>query len=471
MNSSMFPNQDFINKYSYRLEDQFGLPVKWAKKLSCTVYSSVLDRNVFMKTKWGRNKLNLWSTLFAPSGSGKSVVWDNDIIPILLDVGKKMETNYFLPSIKSSFEGITDRAQASGLSGCIFRDEITTLFKESRGGYTATILETYSKMYDGWIYPRETRQVHVPEPIAVYVNLIGASTPKYIYETMPAKIFYQGAGNRFDYELWRPIFDEDATVEELHGEDLTPEQLMLKHAKSLDTDQKLFSDILFKTAKYIAEKDFVLCVLDPEAGELSKNYYNSQRKLANSIPDEGKFVFKKEYIVRQWQKMLKYACLMELSKPRLYPEQEDSEVVFISADSIKEATEITRYNYGQFEKIVTEWIGHVRSEDQKLKDDLGIALKYLQTIKAYKLISQKKLAIEIGNIGRNKEFSNIILFLLDAGCIKYLKETKVRRMLQEKSKEWTDNMLVSKFPRGILPRFYIFKKDLVTSEPEKVMKE
>ena len=106
--------------------------------------------------------------------------------------------------------------------------------------------------------------------------------------------------------------------------------------------------------------------------------------------------------------------------------------------------------------------------NQKLKDDLGIALRYLQLVKSYNLISQKRLAMEVGNTGRNKEFYNITTFLVETECVKVSSQAQSRKILMNCTQEWADEMLVSKKPRSTPATFYRFSKNLTTTQKQKL---
>jgi len=148
----------------------------------------------------------MWVAYLAPSGDFKSAPIDEITIPLLRATGEEVQHYFILPSIASTVEGMIkyfseiQAKEARSWGGLVIRDELTTFFKESLNkDYLTDEMEIYSKMYDGWLYPRETMKFSRKQSLPVYMNLVGATTPRYLYDQLPIQFFFQGCGNRFLY--------------------------------------------------------------------------------------------------------------------------------------------------------------------------------------------------------------------------------------------------------------------------------
>jgi len=450
--------EDFIRKFTDFLTDKYTeIPRHWCGQLAHVTEASVLNRDVWFKTKIGKNRCNIWAVLFAPSGRGyKSVPMDNVIFPILQNVGEKIERYLILPSIASSIEGIIDRAldKKVGMSGVINRDEFTSFLKEGEvKSYTAS-WENYSKMYDGWIKTRSTRKVQVNRMIPVYVNLVGATTPSYAYSILSIKYFFQGIGNRVEPAHYNPPGREDYTADDLF------EQMNwtdIYRTSKLDPELKPFVDELVEISKC----HNYMCI-DPEAAELAVKYKNEIGRKINAIPDDSIFAFKRSYYERNYQKALKHAQLLTVSKYH-----RNSEMI-IMADAMEEGINIVKESEKHFDTIVTEWLGTPVTSIEKLTNDLTILMTYLRKVKTFEIISQKRLAYEVGNTRRDPNFYRYTGYLEQAGCIKLIRDST--GICKKKGKEWMEFMHIDPSFKAP-PVLYSFQTPLSETKIEKVLKE
>ncbi len=460
---------NFIPEFSAHLKDKYPLPKEWTDQLSHVTFASVISRNVWLKTRFGKNRCNGWAVLLAPSGRGyKSVPFDEVILPMLRAVGKKTGNFYLLPSLASSIEGIIDRAKDPkiGMSGLIIRDEFTSFLKEStKGTYMSDQFESYSKLYDGWIYPRSTRKVQVYEPMPVSVNLLGATTPSYAYNQLDVAMFFQGVGNRIEYSYFNPPGKTD-----FKATDLVPEQLKWddfggfrgsEEGEDIDPELIPFVDELTDVSKFSGYFS-----IEEGARELTTQYNNKQGELINRIPEESIDSFKREFIARNWQKSLKHAQRLALSESWRFLAGKKIEVIPIFEKHLSEGQKIVDKGYRAFEFIVHEWRGFPRKEEIPMSRSYSTTLNYLNIIKVYGLISQAKLGIEVGNVTRNETFYRHVTFLKDSGCVKNIIGDDAKQLCRRKGHAWMESMAIDEtFKKP--PVLYKFVKGLPKSAFEK----
>ncbi|MBC7112551.1 MAG: hypothetical protein H5T34_00780 [Candidatus Methanomethyliales bacterium] len=266
---------DFITDFGNYLKTHYPIHPLWADLLSATTLASVLTEDTFFRNNFGRNRCNLWIAYLAPSGDFKSVPIDECVIPLLRYLTSWYAKNtgqpryFILPSIASSVEGMIKHLAEFNSRGLIYRDELTTLFKESlHKDYLTDEFELYSKFYDGIIPPRETMKFNLREPLEVYVNLVGATTPQHLYHNLSLQFFFQGCGNRWLYvrhQVPKRAYQE----EELFVRDppnWTKEEL--------PTDLMKFADALIEASKTVVE-----FTIDPEAEKISTHFFNEREEL------------------------------------------------------------------------------------------------------------------------------------------------------------------------------------------------
>lgn len=447
---------NFLTDFTDFLKAKYTeLPADWCKQLAHITQASVSNRDVWLKTNIGRNRCNIWIVLYAPSGRGyKSTPIDNVIFPILTAVGEKIKRYLILPSIASSIEGIIDRAldKKVGMSGLINRDEFTSFLKEGETkSYTAS-WENYSKMYDGWIYTRSTRKVQVINMIPVYVNLVGATTPRYAYNVLPIKFFFQGIGNRIEPHYHNPPGKEDYTEEDLFER---MEWSDIFRQSELDPAFQPFIDELVDISKC----HNYMC-LSKEATEIAVKYKNEIGRKINSIPEESVVSFKREFYERNYQKALKHAQLITVSK--YYRMKE----MVILPEDLEEAIRMVQQSEKHFNTIVTQWLATPTTSIEKMANDLTILLTYLNKVRAFEIISQKRLAYEVGNTRRDKNFYRYVRYLEDAGCIKVIRDSA--GICRKKGKEWMEYMHIDPSFKAP-PILYGFKKLLTETKMEEVL--
>lgn len=398
--------------------------------------------------------MNMWITYLAPSGDFKSTPIDEITIPLLRAVGEEVQHYFILPSIASTVEGMIKyfseiRAKESrSWGGLVVRDELTTFFKESLNkDYLTDEMEIYSKMYDGVIYPRETMKFSRRESLPVYMNLVGATTPRYLYDQLPMNFFFQGCGNRFLYVLHRVKEQPQYTTDNLFTHEppkWTKERLPIE----LDNFRRCL--------KEAALSDFEI-LIDIDAEKESAKFRNERETLKLTIKEHSFDAFKREYISRDWQKSLKLAQLHCFSREFQKSHIKRVHTMQILKEDIEWGQTIVRECYEHFDLIVKEWSAYSKTETKPVSLDINLAMRYLAIIKSYTTISQAKLAFEVGNIQRNDIFYNVLGYLISIGCVTQLSDTGDYIRLQGKA--WMNEQKINpgfKQP----PKLYRFEKEL-----------
>ncbi len=190
----------FIEEYSQLILEHIPTHPLWAESCALTILSTVLGRDRVIVTKKGKLHLNLYYMYIGPSGiAHKSLPMDQFIRPFL-ELASTDKTDLLLPSLFST-EGMITHLASNSRQGCIIRDEVTALFKESLGKpYLTTEMEFYSDLYDGRPIKRTTRKTGLEYIRDCFVTVITATTP-YLYTVLRDQFFRQGTGNRFLYIL------------------------------------------------------------------------------------------------------------------------------------------------------------------------------------------------------------------------------------------------------------------------------
>jgi hypothetical protein len=446
---------DFIQRMDDYLNEHYPLNHTWSQLLSAATLASVLTKDTNFVTDRGPNACNLWIGYFAPSGDYKSTPIDNVTIPLLEAISRVQKRYVILPSIASTVEGLVKyfKKNEKNRNGVILRDELTTLFKEVSGKtYMTDEMEIYSKMYDGKIMPRETMRFESRKIIYIYVNLIGATTPRYLYETLPVNFYYQGCGNRFLYVKHK-----------------LPPQINDTKDTLFNKTQKWISDGLpgelkefFEFLNTVSDAPYEILMSDDNALETSTKFHNDREYLKSQIKENSDDAFKREYLSRDWQKSLKLAQLHAISRKGLGPtskkvQPDGRRLIEIDPEDIEWGQKIVLECYNYFGQIVAEWKTHVPSQQKPIFKKSHLLYMYLGYIKEYGVISQKKLAHEVGNPSRNKEFMNILGFLVGSGYVK--QETDTAEFVRQKGMTWMEKMMINpKFRHP--PVLYSFVKDL-----------
>lgn len=376
--------------------------------------------NVSFYNRYGHNRMNLWIAYLAPSGDFKSTPIDEITIPLLRAVGGEVQHFFILPSIASTVEGMikyfsdihTKESRLWG--GTVIRDELTTFFKESLNkDYLTDEMELYSKMYDGWLYPRETMRFSRKDSLPVYVNLVGATTPRYLYDQLPIQFFFQGCGNRFLY-VRHQVEDQPHYTDD----DLFTHEPPKWTKEKMPIELERFKDCLVQAAL----SDFEI-LIDIDAERESTKFRNEREILKQSIKEHSFDAFKREYISRDWQKSLKLAQLHCFSREFQKPHIKRIQTMSILKEDIEWGQQIVKECYEHFERAVKEWLAYSKTETRPAQLDINLTMRYLAIIKSYGTISQAKLAYEVGNTQRNDTFYNILGYLVQVGSIKQLTDT------------------------------------------------
>lgn len=468
---------DFILEFTKFLQDRFPQQPKiWHQLVAYTLFATVLPDGCFYKVeKKGKIRPNIWAVIVGPSGRAeKSIVFDEVVTPILLDVQERTEKKFFLPSLASSIEGMIDRARGDdGLRGLIIRDEFTTLLKEAGSkGYTSSVLETYSKMYDGRIPVRATRQIQMNKPLDVYVNLLGATTPDYLFKEMKIDLFAQGTGNRISLVYHKPPPKTDWTQKEIFGDggQLTNEDLEWavqpsRYGEPLSPDLQTFADELVKVVTTMESYTYGKIITATGFAEKeSTAYKNKMSKKQEAIPDGSLMAFKADYIERNWHKSLKFAMLRLYSRNYHLSDM----ALLLDVEDVKEGQRIVDECEKHFDAMVEDWFAFTKPEEKKVYQDLGVTMNILRVIKQHKLISNAKLALESGNTTSSTTYASALRYLsVGVKSIAFIADDESRKLIRTKSKEWLDEMRVDPNPRGQAPTFYKYLRELPFSRTVK----
>ena len=443
---------DFIPEMKQEILDRYPVLPLWADLLSCTTLSSVISKDTFFHNKYGDNRMNHWVSFFAPSGDFKSAPIDEVVVPMIRYVGKRTERYFILPSIASTVEGMIKyfgQIEEDKRVGLIVRDELTTFFKESQyKDYLTDEMEIYSKMYDGKIYPRETMQFSTKDVMEVCTSLVGATTPKYLYDVMPLQFFFQGCGNRFCYVR------QDAPTKGKY----TDEDLFVHEPPKWSKEHTLSEDLVRLCGPLIkASQTRYTIVIDVNAEKISTEFRNKREELKRSIPEDSWDSFKREYISRDWQKSLKFAQSHCYSRDFLRPAYEKASTIMLLPEDIEWGQNIVLQCYDHFEKVVKEWRDHVITERPKSTINRNINAVYaLGIVKSFKEVSQTRLGLEIGDSNFGPKFYGAIRPLLEAGCISKIEDSNYVRL---KGIDWMNEMMIDpNFSRP--PVIYKFEKKL-----------
>ena len=286
----------FLTKFEDYLAERYKeLPRLWITLVAHLVVSTVIGRDVWCKTKIGRNLCNLWILLIGPSGTYKSCMIDNVLVPIIKEVGERLDKKFILPSIASTVEGIIDVAKNKPLEGTIFKDEFTTMLNLKT--YEASH-EIYSKMYDGWVPPRATMKVKNEKMIPVYVNMIGATTPKYLSDVLkeqknPNSFYEQGFGCRLEIVYNKEHIKNDYVIEEVFLNDEVCFEEIYKKEDKIDDELLSFVDQLEKIARWANSGTVYISILD-DAKDLWIKLHNKERTNMKNITSE-RLQYKKSF--------------------------------------------------------------------------------------------------------------------------------------------------------------------------------
>lgn len=441
--------KDFIPEFSKFLQSRYPIKPLWADLLAALTLAVALDQKTFYHNRFGDNRVNLWIAYIAPSGEFKSTPYDEIIEPLLEYIFGE-ENTPTLPSVLSTAEGMIKffSTHKDNRSGVINRDELTTFFSESLNkSYLTGEMEFYSRMYDGKINPRATMKIDSKHTMQVCVNLVGATTPRYLYDQLNINFFFQGCGNRFLYVRYNVPETKEFTGEELHP----PAER--KNDEGIPIDQQEFANFLLEVHK--GPYDIVMS--DKKCADMSAAFRVERNKLKYAIDDMGENAFKREYINRDWQKMLKLAQLRSISRMAGKAEIQDVRTVDISVEDMTWAIETIIACYADFETIVNEWKTRIPAEPPKIRKDSMLLGKYLSVVKSWGIVSQVRLAREVDCPGRGQAFMDIVGSLISGGYIEELPETGDQ--IRKRGEEWMLKQMINpKFKAP--PHLYKFVADM-----------
>ncbi len=445
----------FLTDFEEYLANKYKeLPRLWIKLATHITVSSVIGRKVYCKTNIGRNLCNLWILLIGDSGTYKSSLMDNTVIPIIREVGRRLNKRFILPSIASTVEGIIDVAKDNPLEGLIFKDEFTTMFNLRK--YEAS-WEIYSKMYDGWIPPRATMKVRIHSMIPVYVNMMGATTPKYLFDVLnqhsnPQAFYEQGFGCRLEIVYNQKEIRNDYKVEDMFPkeEDCFEEIYKMKEDK-IDEELIPFVDQLTEIAEWANKGTVYISILD-SAKKAWIDFHNERRTNMKNITSD-RHQYKKSFYARTSQKALKHAQVITIAN--MFKKGNVKEPI-ITKKIMDEAIRIAELCEENFEELMKNFGYKKPDRFTQERDDLPVVQDYLRTIKnftkTYGAISQKRLSVEVGSM-RNKDFYMILSWLITSGCIEVIKDNndsndpqkrkKSTNFCRVKTEKWKKEMIIS----------------------------
>lgn len=314
----------------------------WAESIAISLLSTACGGEIYVRSKIGHLKLNVWFLMIGPSGMAyKSTPLNYFVYPVLTALTEQVGYNTILPS-RYSLEGMIEYLSKYCSQGGIIRDEFTSVLKESKGkDYLLDILEFYSELYDGTMQKRFTRGTKLEESKNVYVTFLAATTP-YFYRIMKPEFFVQGTGNRI-----LPVIFGGLNKEQLND---TPEEFFYSRRDDAIRGEKIgeYAEILSTVQKSRLQQLVPL----PEAGQLWLDFRNEVFLGAKERFEKDPYDLNYTYMVRLPEFAIKLSALHAIS--RSYTRLIREEMPIMDFD-MKWGIDKTKNYYKHFQQLLKEW--------------------------------------------------------------------------------------------------------------------
>ncbi len=255
--------------------DSPKLFVKWGGIMAI---AGALERKVWVKTKGSCLYPNLYTTLVAPPGVGKTeVIWRVRQLWERLEDHHVAHSSVTKASLIDDLNNATRRVTMPGKppktldfnSLLIASDEFGVLLP----AYDTEFMHTLTDIYDGKGYSESRRSRDVAIKITnPNVNLFAGCTPGYLKDTMPPGAWDQGFMSRMIL-----IYDIAVKRTSLFASDLVDE----KHAKALAASLRRIAKFCGKFGFTVEAKEFLdrwyLSGMQPAPTHPKLIHYNSRR--------------------------------------------------------------------------------------------------------------------------------------------------------------------------------------------------
>jgi len=334
----------FIGEYADFLLSNVPTSKEWTEDLATSVLSTVLGSERFVSTRIGRLRLNVWHIFVGPSGlSYKTLPLKDYVSKTLIKVGELTGEDVILPS-SFSMEGMVEYMSQRHSQGIIIRDEVSTLFKETKGkSYAVDLIEFMSQMYDGTVLKRFTRKAKLEEVLRCYVVFLGATTP-YLYDVIEPTVFVQGLGNRILFDLW------GGSVKTFNGDELF-------YDVSSDSDRESRIEGFAEGLADLSAMEGYF--LSPEPDKASKRLaeFKANKDLkANTLYKEDPSDLRSSYLVRAGEMAIKLSGLHAVSRSwRGLPKSKIPEIPIMPEDVDWAIAKVERH-IESFEEFLTAWM-------------------------------------------------------------------------------------------------------------------
>jgi len=353
----------FIPEYRDFVLDHIPTSRDWAESIAISLLSTAVGGDVYVRSKIGHLKLNLWFLMVGPSGIAyKSTPLKYFVFPVLTKLTEELDETTIMPS-KFSVEGFIEWLSKHPQGG-IIRDEFTTVFKESTKGYLSDVLEFLSELYDGTMQKRYTRKTKLEEARNVYVTFLAATTP-YLYRVMKPDFFVQGTGNRILIVMYGGL--DEKTL------DQTPDEFFYDRKQDILRKERVarYAQELAK----IRQSPLEQLVVMPEAGKKWLDFRKRITLKANQMFEDDVYNLKYTYITRLGEFTLKLSALHAISSHYEKLRGIGEEMPIMVEDMQWAINKIRRY-YNHFEQLLDEW----RPEEQEEPRSLANAITRLYDV-------------------------------------------------------------------------------------------
>lgn len=348
----------FIPEFRDFLLDHVPTSRDWAESIAISLLSTAVGGDVFVRSKIGHLKLNLWFLMVGPSGiSYKSVPLNYYVFPVLTRLTEELKEQTIMPS-RFSIEGIIQWLTKHP-QGNIVRDEFTTIFKETTKGYLSDILEFLSELYDGRMQKRFTRKMQLEEVTNVYVNFLGATTP-YLYRIMKPDFFIQGTGNRILIVKYEGL--DEKTLKE------RPEDFFYDIQQDILKNEKLVG--YAKELAKIRQSPVEQLVPMQDAGQKWLDFREKITIRANEMFKSDIYNLKYTYIMRLGEFTLKLSGLHAISLHYKKLQGIGREMP-IMVDDMEWAIQKIKNYYKHFEDLLSDWKPEEQAEPMSLGDAIS----------------------------------------------------------------------------------------------------
>lgn len=335
---------DFIDEYKNMILEGIPTHEDWAEAISITMLSTALGPERYLPTMIGKLKLNVWYLTIAPSGIGfKTAPLKYFAFPTLAKITEILDYPMIMPN-RYSLEGFIEYLKKGYTTGCIVRDEFTSMFKESGKQYLTDIMEFLSELYDGAVQKRYTRKSKLEEVKNVYITFIGATTP-YLFKIMKADWFMQGTGNRILFIIYERTGRENETIKS--DDFFMPQRLMVREQK-IEKYAKILAKIHVSNLEIITP--------NKKAGEELLKFRNEMIKKSEMLYRKDIYDLTHSYYARMPEYAFKLSAIKCASRNvDLILNTKNLDLLMITIDDVKWALERINKHLQYFNKLINMW--------------------------------------------------------------------------------------------------------------------